>query len=49
MNINELNNILVNYIEQNKIKYNIEYQKTIETLEELIKEIKKEYQNIKRD
>lgn len=49
MNINELNNILVEYIEQNKVKYNIDYLQTIESLKELINELKKEYQNIEKD
>ena len=42
--INDLSKILVEYIEKNKINYNIEYLETIEAIEELIREIKKDYE-----
>ena len=38
--------IIVDYIENNKVKYNIDYKETIEYLKELIEEIEKEYENI---
>lgn len=43
----ELNNYIVEYIETNKVKYNIDYIETIKCIEDLIKEIKTEYENIK--
>ena len=42
-----LYDILVNYIEDNKTNYNIDYKETIETIEELIEEIKKDYEDLK--
>lgn len=44
--INEINNILIDYIEENKTKNNIDYDETIETLQELLNEIKKEYEEL---
>lgn len=44
--INEINNILIDYIEENKTKNNIDYDETLETLQELLNEIKKEYKEL---
>jgi hypothetical protein len=44
-----LYDILVNYIEDNKTNYNIDYKETIETIEELIEEIKKDYEDLKEE
>lgn len=44
--INEINNILIDYIEKNKTKKNIDYDETLETLQELLNEIKKEYEEL---
>lgn len=38
--------IIVDYIENDKVKYNIDYKETINYLKELIKAIEKEYENI---
>lgn len=46
MNINEINNILVKYIEDNKVKNKIDYFYSIYTLKELLKEIEKEYESL---
>jgi hypothetical protein len=46
MNINELSSILVNYIEENKIKHNIDYYDTINTLQEMLGNIKKDYKDM---
>ena len=43
MNINNLSDVLVKYIEDNKIKYNINYKETIECLKDLILIIEDEY------
>ena len=43
---NNLYKILIDYIENNKEKNNIDYFETIEHLKELINEIKKEYEEI---
>ena len=43
-NINELWNILINYIEHNKKFNNIKYDDSLETLQELLDNIKKEYE-----
>lgn len=37
---------LVNYIEDNKNVYGIDYKETIETIEELIEEIKRDYKDL---
>ncbi len=44
--INELNNILVDYIENNKYEFGIGYEYSIGTIQELLDEIKKEYDNL---
>lgn len=44
-----LYDILVNYIEDNKTNYNIDYKETIGTIEELIEEIKKDYEDLKEE
>lgn len=44
-NIN-LYNILVDYIEENKRLYNINYQGSIDNLKELLEEIEQDYKNI---
>lgn len=44
--INELNNILVDYIENNKYEFGIGYEYSIGTIQELLDEIKKEYENL---
>ena len=46
MEIKDINNILIDYIEQNKTKYNIDYSDTIESIKELIKEIENDYENL---
>ena len=43
-NINELWIILINYIEHNKKFNDISYEDSIETLQELLDNIKKEYE-----
>lgn len=44
MNIVNVNNILVEYINKNKERFNIDYNNSIETLRELLDEIEKEYE-----
>ena len=44
--INELNNILVDYIENNKYEFGIGYEYSIGTIQELLNEIKKEYDSL---
>ncbi len=46
MTFNDLNNILVKYIEDNKVKNDIDYMDSIESLEEFLKEIKKDYKEL---
>ena len=46
MTNNVLYNILVNYIEDNKTNYDIDYKETIEAIEELLEEIKKDYKEM---
>lgn len=38
--------IIVDYIENDKVKHNIDYKDTIKYLKELIKQIEEEYKNI---
>jgi hypothetical protein len=38
--------IIIDYIENDKVKYNIDYKDTIKYLKELIKQIEEEYKNI---
>ena len=45
--LNEINTILVDYINENKNKYNIDYLDTIKTFEDLLKEIKRDYETLK--
>ena len=42
-NINDLNNIMVDYIENNKYEFGIGYEYSIGTIKELLNEIEKEY------
>lgn len=42
-NINDLNNIIVDYIENNKYEFGIGYEYSIGTIKELLNEIEKEY------
>lgn len=44
--INELNNILVDYIENNKYEFGIGWEYSIGTLKQLLKEIETEYENL---
>lgn len=44
-NVN-LYNILVDYIEENKRLYNIDYKGSIENLKELLEEIEQDYNDI---
>lgn len=46
MNINDLNDALVKYIEDNKIKHDIDYIETINCIKELIMEIEQEYKGL---
>ena len=48
-NINEINDILIDYIEYNKKFNNISYSESIECIEELLKEIKEEYRSIENE
>ena len=41
--ISELNNILVDFIENNKYEFGIGYEYSIGTIKELLNEIEKEY------
>lgn len=41
-----LYDILVDYIENNKANFNIDYEDTIESIKELIEEIEKEYKGV---
>lgn len=44
--INELNNILVDFIENNKYEFGIGYEYSIGTIQDLLNEIKAEYENL---
>ena len=46
-NLNEIYNIIINYIENNKKFNNIKYKDSIIAIIQLIDEIKQEYENIK--
>ena len=46
MTNSELYNILVKYIEDNKVKYNIPYSETIENLRDLFFEIEDDYMGL---
>lgn len=39
----ELNDIIIKYIEDNKVKHNIDYEDTINAIKQLIDEIEEEY------
>ena len=41
-----LYDILVDFIENNKTKYDIDYKSSIENLKELLEEIEQDYENI---
>lgn len=49
MNISELKNKIIEYIENNKIKNNIEYSYSLTTIDMLIKEIYEEYIEIMKE
>lgn len=42
----DLNNILVKFIETNKVKFGIEYKDSLETLKELLDEIERDYESL---
>ena len=42
----DLNNILVKFIETNKVKFGIEYKDSLGTLQELLNEIKEDYKSL---
>ena len=44
--INELNNIIVDFIENNKFEFGIGYEYSIGTIQDLLNEIKAEYENL---
>jgi len=46
MTMNELNTILVDYINKNKSNNNIGYMETIKAVEDLLKEIKRDYETL---
>jgi len=46
MNINKLHDILVQYIEDNKTKYDIAYSYSLASIDSLVSEIYKEYLEI---
>ena len=46
MTNNELMNILVEYIESNKRDYNIQYADTLESLQEMLNTIKRDYEEM---
>lgn len=46
MTINDIYLYIIQYINKNKINYNIEYKETIETIKQLIKEIEEDYYKI---
>lgn len=43
MSINDIANILIDYINKNKNKYNVDYLETIRVLKELLNEIEEDY------
>lgn len=45
--LNDINTILVDYINENKNKCGIDYLDTIKTFEDLLKEIKRDYETLK--
>lgn len=45
--MNNLYDVIIQFIEDSKTKYNISYDSTIEFLKQLINEIEKEYQDLK--
>ena len=44
--INELNNIIVDFIENNKYEFGIGYEYYIGTIQDLLNEIKAEYESL---
>ena len=46
MTNSNLYDILVDFIENNKIMYDIDYKSSIENLKELLEEIEQDYKNI---
>lgn len=44
--INELNNIIVDFIENNKYEFGIGYEYSIGTIQDLLNEIKAEYESL---
>lgn len=46
LTIADLNDILVKFIETNKVKFDIEYADSLETLKELLNEIEEDYKSL---
>ena len=46
MTINNLRDYIVYYIENNKVRFDIKYENSIESLYQLLNEIKKEYEGL---
>ena len=44
--INELNNIIVDFIENNKYEFGIGYEYSIGTIQDLLNEVKAEYESL---
>lgn len=45
----ELKDYIIGYIENNKVKYDIEYKDSIQSIYELFNEIKKEYKELEEE
>ncbi len=43
----ELKDYIIEYVETNKEKYNIKYDESIQAVDELLAEIKKEYEELR--
>ena len=46
LTMSDLNDILVKFIETNKVKFDIEYKDSLETLKELLDEIERDYKSL---
>lgn len=46
MSINNVMKIMVDFIESNKSKFGINYENSIETIQEILDEIKQDYKNL---
>ena len=44
--INDIMNIMIDYINRNKEKNNIEYQETIDALKEALNELERDYKEV---